>query len=82
MVTHFGPRAVVSRVAQDLARELRRLPRLIDNLHLVAERERLKTEHADMLRAPAARGWRIVLVEVIAVAALVLAVVAVIEGWG
>ena len=82
MVTHFGPRAVVSRAAQGLARELRRLPRLIDNLHLVAERERLKTEHADMLRAPAARGWRIVLVEVIAVAALVLAVVAVIEGWG
>ncbi|MBS0221482.1 MAG: 2-polyprenylphenol 6-hydroxylase [Proteobacteria bacterium] len=81
MVTHFGPRATIRRAAQDLAQGLRRLPRLIDNLHLVAERERLKAEQADMLSAAPVRGWRIVLVEVVAVAALVLAVVALIEGW-
>ncbi|HEY6980371.1 2-polyprenylphenol 6-hydroxylase [Reyranella sp.] len=82
MVTHFGPRATIGRAGQDLAQGLRRLPRLIDNLHLVAERERRKAEQADALPAPPIRGWRIVLVEVIAVTALVLAVVAVVEGWG
>jgi ubiquinone biosynthesis protein len=81
MVTHFGPRATARRAARDIAHGLRRLPRLIDNLHLVAERERRKAEQAEMVPALAGRGWRIVLVEVIAVAALVLAVVAIVEGW-
>jgi len=79
MVSHFGPRATIGRAAQDLAQGLRRLPRLIDNLHLVAERERRRTEEA--LPTPG-RGWRAILVEVTAVAALVLAIVAIVEGWG
>jgi ubiquinone biosynthesis protein len=41
MRTHFGPRATVGRAVADLAQGLRRLPRLIDSLHLVAEYERL-----------------------------------------
>ena len=44
MVTHFGPRATVGRAVDDLAQGLRRLPRLIDSLHLVAEHERRKAE--------------------------------------
>jgi ubiquinone biosynthesis protein len=40
MREHFGPRATVQRTAEDLVHGLRRLPRLIDSLHLIAERER------------------------------------------
>ncbi len=46
MVTHFGPRATVGRAVEDLTQGLRRLPRLIDSLHLVAEHERRKAERA------------------------------------
>ncbi len=52
MVTHFGPRATVGRAVEDLAQGLRRLPRLIDSLHLVAEHERRKAER-DALAATA-----------------------------
>ncbi|WP_295134574.1 2-polyprenylphenol 6-hydroxylase [uncultured Reyranella sp.] len=44
MVTHFGPRATAGRAIEDLAQGLRRLPRLIDSLHVVAEHERRKAE--------------------------------------
>lgn len=44
MVTHFGPRATAGRAVEDLAQGLRRLPRLIDSLHVVAEHERRKAE--------------------------------------
>ncbi|MBM3642973.1 MAG: 2-polyprenylphenol 6-hydroxylase [Alphaproteobacteria bacterium] len=77
MRTHFGPRATAQRATQDLVQGLRRLPRLIDSLHLVAERERRRAEAADREAAhpPKARpriGWG----EVIAVLALVAAVAA------
>jgi ubiquinone biosynthesis protein len=83
MVSHFGPRATIGRAAQDLTEGLRRLPRLIDSLHLMAEHERRKAERVEAAPATApVRAWRIVLVEIVAVTALVLAVVAVVEGWG
>ena len=44
MTSHFGPRATVGRAVEDLAQGLRRLPRLIDSLHVVAERERRQAE--------------------------------------
>jgi ubiquinone biosynthesis protein len=78
MVSHFGPRATIGRAAQDLAQGLRRLPRLMDNLHVVAERERRRTE--DALTA-VVRGWRTMVMEIVAVVALVLAAVAIIATW-
>ena len=44
MTSHFGPRATIGRAVEDLAQGLRRLPRLIDSLHVVAERERRRAE--------------------------------------
>ena len=78
MRTHFGPRATVQRATEDLVQGLRRLPRLIDSLHLVAERERRAAEHAAAAPSPAPqRAWpRLMIAEVIAVVALVVAVVA------
>ncbi len=76
MVTHFGPRATVGRAAGDLAQGLRRLPRLIDSLHLVAERERRKAER-DALQPPSTgRLWRPRFAEAVAVLALVAAIAA------
>ena len=78
MRTHFGPRATVQRATEVLVQGLRRLPRLIDSLHLVAERERRAAEHAAAAPSPAPqRAWpRLMIAEVIAVVALVVAVVA------
>ncbi|MBS0519828.1 MAG: 2-polyprenylphenol 6-hydroxylase [Proteobacteria bacterium] len=76
MVTHFGPRATAARAAEDLARSLRRLPRLIDNLHILAENERRRVEQPEPAAAPPVRGWRIVAVEIVALAALAAAVAA------
>jgi ubiquinone biosynthesis protein len=77
MRDHFGPRATVARAAQDLAQGLRRLPRLLDSLHLVTEHERQKAEHAPSVPvAPAIRTWRIVLAEIVALVALVAALAA------
>jgi ubiquinone biosynthesis protein len=73
MVTHFGARATVGRAAEDLAQGLRRLPRLIDSLHLVAEHERRKAER-DALEPPLSdRYWRPRFAEVVAVLALIAA---------
>ena len=75
MRSHFGPRATVGRVTEDLIQGLRRLPRLIDSLHLIAERERRAAERA--AAAPPARAWlRIGTAEVLALAAVVVAVAA------
>jgi ubiquinone biosynthesis protein len=79
MRTHFGPRATASRAAADLAQGLRRLPRLIDSLHVVAERERRRAEQDEQVettRAPVGRSWRPGFAEVIAVLALIAAIVA------
>jgi ubiquinone biosynthesis protein len=76
MRTHFGPRATVGRAVADLAQGLRRLPRLIDSLHLVAEHERLRAERAEVPPSPAGRSWRPGFAEIIAVLALVAAIVA------
>src|SRR4030095_14979824 len=77
MQSHFGPRATLARVAEDLAQGLRRLPRLIDSLHLVAELERRKAEREAPTPPPIpARGWRPGFAEIIAVLALIAAIVA------
>jgi ubiquinone biosynthesis protein len=77
MRDHFGPRATLSRAAQDLGEGLRRLPRLLDTLHLVTEHERQKIERALTLPVPPPiRTWRIVLAEIVALVALVAAVAA------
>jgi ubiquinone biosynthesis protein len=76
MRTHFGPRATVGRAVADLAQGLRRLPRLIDSLHLVAEHERLRAEQAEPRPSPAGRSWRPGFAEIIAVLALIAAIVA------
>jgi ubiquinone biosynthesis protein len=78
MVEHFGPRATLQRGTQDLMHGLRRLPRLIDSLHLVAERERRKAEREAAPTAPTSlRLWpRMGFAEVIAILALLAAIVA------
>ena len=79
MRTHFGPRATISRAVEDLTQGLRRLPRLIESLHLVAERERRKAE-AEVVTPPSSltsRLWaRVGFAEVVAVLALAVAIVA------
>ncbi|MBV8394270.1 MAG: 2-polyprenylphenol 6-hydroxylase [Alphaproteobacteria bacterium] len=82
MRTHFGPRATVSRAAEDLMQGLRRLPRLIDSLHLVAEHERQKAEHAVAQPPPSRlRLFRIGAAEAIALLALVVALVTALTDW-
>jgi ubiquinone biosynthesis protein len=78
MVTHFGPRARLQRASEDLMRGLRRLPRLIDNFHLVSEHERSRVERESREPAPVpSRLWpKIGFAEVVAVLALVAAIVA------
>jgi ubiquinone biosynthesis protein len=78
MENHFGPRAIVGRAVEDLTQGLRRLPRLIDNLHLVTEHERNKSESQALNPPPTtirARP-RIGFAEIIAVLALIAAIVA------
>src|SRR5215471_11938493 len=78
MVNHFGPRATIGRAAEDVMEGLRRLPRLIDSLHLVAEHERGKAEREEAEVESALTRWTrdIGYAEVIAVLALIAAVVA------
>ena len=77
MQTHFGPRATIGRAVEDVMEGLRRLPRLIDSLHVVAEHERRKAERAEATPPPIpGRGWRPGFSEVIAVLALIAAIVA------
>ena len=78
MRDHFGPRATLARAAEDLAQGLRRLPRLIDSLHLIAERERRRAERDAVPRPPeSGRHWpRVGAAEVLAVLALIAAVAA------
>ncbi len=76
MRTHFGPRATVGRAVADLAEGVRRLPRLIDSLHLVAEHQRLRVEQAEEAASPAGWSWRPGFAEIIAVLALIAAIVA------
>ena len=76
MVTHFGPRATAGRAVEDLAQGLRRLPRLIDSLHVVAEHERRKAESEALQPPPSSRYWRPRFAEIVAVLALVAAIAA------
>jgi ubiquinone biosynthesis protein len=76
MRSHFGPRATAGRAAQDLANGLRRLPRLIDSLHLVAERERRKAEREVQPPPVPGRFWRPGFPEIVAVLALLAAIAA------
>jgi ubiquinone biosynthesis protein len=78
MRTHFGPRATIGRAVEDLGQGLRRLPRLIDSLHLVAERERRKAEQEDALpaRVPSRLWPKLGFAEIVAVLALAAAIAA------
>jgi ubiquinone biosynthesis protein len=78
MRDHFGPRATLARAAEGLAQGLRRLPRLIDSLHLIAERERREAERDAVPRPPEpGRYWpRTGFAEIVAVVALIAAVAA------
>jgi ubiquinone biosynthesis protein len=78
MASHFGPRATVGRAAEDLVQGLRRLPRLIDSLHKIAERERRAAEHAETAPPPtrAPRWTRIGAAETLAIVALLIAIAA------
>jgi ubiquinone biosynthesis protein len=71
--------SISGRAAHDLAQGLRRLPRLIDSLHLVAERERRKAELEDAVpvRLPSRLWPRLGFAEIVAV----LALAAAIAGW-
>src|SRR6478752_8280841 len=71
MRDHFGPRATLKRGVEDLAQGLRRLPRLIDSLHLITERERRQAEREAVPRPPEpGRPWlRIGFAEIVAVVA-------------
>ena len=76
MRTHFGPRATTGRAIADLAQGLRRLPRLIDSLYLLAEHERQRAEQEEAPPSPAARPWRPGFTEIVAVLALIAAIAA------
>jgi len=76
MLIHFGPRATAERTAADLMRGLRRLPRLIDSLHMVAEHERREAERAEAAASPRSRPWRPRFAELVAVLALLAAIAA------
>lgn len=77
MREHFGPRATIERAGQDVLQGLRRVPRLIESLHMVAERERRRAER-DVAEAPlSGRLWpRLRFSEAIAVLALIAAIAA------
>jgi len=78
MRDHFGPRATVQRGVEDLMQGLRRVPRLIDSLHLVAERERQKVERVETEVESVLTRWTrdVGFAEIIAVLALIAAIVA------
>jgi len=78
MTTHFGPRATLGRALEDLAGGVRRLPRLMDGLHLIVERERRAAEQAATPPSPVPlRSWpRLGFSEIVAVVALLVALAA------
>jgi ubiquinone biosynthesis protein len=78
MRDHFGPRATVQRSVGDLMQGLRRVPRLIDSLHLIAERERQRVERVEAEVESVLTRWTrdVGFAEIIAVLALIAAVVA------
>jgi ubiquinone biosynthesis protein len=78
MRDHFGPRATLQRGTQDLMEGLRRIPRLIDSLHVIAERERQQAERVEAEVESVLTRWTrdVGFAEIIAVLALLAAVVA------
>jgi ubiquinone biosynthesis protein len=78
MRVHFGPRATIQRTAEDMMHGLRRLPRLIDSLHLIAERERRKAERVEAEVESVLTRWTrdVGFAEIIAVLALLAVIVA------
>ncbi|HZQ01094.1 MAG TPA: 2-polyprenylphenol 6-hydroxylase [Reyranella sp.] len=83
MQTHFGPRATLGRAVEDLGRGLRRLPRLIDNLHAVAERERRSAEREAAVPPPlpVRPGPRLGFAEIVAILAFLEAAAALLIAW-
>ena len=79
MRAHFGPRARTERLTIEVLDGLRRLPRLIDNLETVAERERQRADVERVLHARDRRsGWTYRSLLAVAFVALAVAAVAVI----
>jgi ubiquinone biosynthesis protein len=78
MRDHFGPRATARRGVGDLVQGLRRVPRLIDSLHLIAERERQRVERVEAEVESVLTRWTrdVGFAEIIAVLALMAAIVA------
>jgi ubiquinone biosynthesis protein len=78
MTTHFGPRATLGRALEDLAGGVRRLPRLVESMSLIVERERRAAEQAAAPSSPVPlRSWpRLGFSEVVAVVALLVALAA------
>ena len=77
MRDHFGPRATLQRGVGDLMEGLRRVPRLIDSLHLIAERERQRVERvAAQSTRRSTLDPRVGFAEIIAVLALIAAALA------
>ncbi|UYN94762.1 MAG: 2-polyprenylphenol 6-hydroxylase [Enhydrobacter sp.] len=81
MQSHFGPRATAARAAGELAEALRRLPRALDNLERVleAERRRVDRQAAELPPSISRYRSRIGLAEVVAVAALAVAAIALLD---
>jgi ubiquinone biosynthesis protein len=78
MTTHFGPRATLGRALEDVVSGVRRLPRLLDSLNLIVERERRAAEQAAVPPSPVPlRNWpRLGFSEIVAVVALLVALAA------
>lgn len=81
MRTHFGPRATVRRAVEDMMQGLRRLPRLIDNLHVMAERERRRAEEEEAKPSPVRSRWRLGFAEIVAIVAVLEGAVAIVIAW-
>jgi ubiquinone biosynthesis protein len=84
MRSHFGPRARLERALTETVEAARKLPRLVDTIEQIAERERRRAERelatspqpAPSSEAMPGRRWRVDWAAVVAVAALAAAVVA------
>ncbi|TXL81874.1 2-polyprenylphenol 6-hydroxylase [Vineibacter terrae] len=79
MRTHFGPRARLERTLGETVDAVRKLPRLVDTVEQIAERERRRAERELAMSLPEAapgRWPRVDWVMLVAIAALAIAILA------
>jgi ubiquinone biosynthesis protein len=82
MRTHFGPRARLERALTEAVDAIRKLPRLVDTVEQITERERRRAERelaATSADAAPGRRWRVEWGLLVAVAALAVALVALLD---